>query len=67
MGMSSWVLDNEEMFYGTANDIMLEYQYPEINAEGANNFITSMMKHRDLLAHQSDSAITSVLLEMYYS
>lgn len=64
---SDWVLQNEEVFYGVANDVMLEYQYPEATVEGSDMFITNMMKHRDLITHQSDSAITSVLLEMYYS
>ncbi len=67
MGMSNLILDNEEMFYGGAQDIVLEYQHPAgPTSWGADEFVTDMMKQRDLVAHQSDSTITSTLLEIYY-
>ena len=66
MGMSNYILDNEEMFYGGAQDIVLEYQYPERSAYRADAFVTTMMEQRDLVAHQSDSTVTSTLLEIYY-
>ena len=66
MGMSNYILDNEEMFYGGAQDIVLEYQYPERSAYRADAFVTTMMDQRDLVAHQSDSTVTSTLLEIYY-
>ena len=66
MGMSNYILDNEEMFYGGAQDIVLEYQHPGPTAWGADEFVTDMMKQRDLVAHQSDSTVTSTLLEIYY-
>jgi hypothetical protein len=45
---------------------MREYQYPEATTWGADEFVTDMMKQRNLVAHQSDSTITSTLLEIYY-
>ena len=66
MVMSNYILDNEEMFYGGAQDIVLEYQYPERSAYRADAFVTTMMDQRDLVAHQSDSTVTSTLLEIYY-
>lgn len=66
MGMSNYILDLEEQFYGGAQDIVLEYQYPERSAYRADAFVTTMMEQRDLVAHQSDSTVTSTLLEIYY-
>lgn len=66
MGMSNFILDNEEKFYNIARSIALDYQHPGPTSWGADEFITDMMKQRDLVAHRSDSAITSTLFEIYY-
>lgn len=66
MGMSSFVIDMEEQFYGGAQDIVYEYQYPHTTCQGADSFVTTMMQQRDLVAHQSESEIHETLLEIYY-
>ena len=64
--MKSFAMDMEEDFFGGAQEIVHEYQYPEATCQGADIFITKMMEYRDQVSHLSDSAITSTLLEIYY-
>lgn len=44
MGMSSWILDNEEMFYSGADDVKIE-------CETLEEFIDVMTPQMDLVAH----------------
>ena len=59
MGMSDYILGNEEAFYGTADDVKLEHD----NIEA---FVEMMMTQRDLVAHQSDEEVREILGEIWH-
>ena len=44
MGMSSWILDNEEMFFEGANDVLHE-------CESFQEFVGIMKPQMDLVSH----------------
>lgn len=59
MGMSSYILDNEEMFYGTADDVKLE-------CDNMDQFLEMMMTQKDLVSHISDDDIVDTLKEIWH-
>ena len=59
MGMSSLVLDNEEMFYSAADDVKLE-------CNNLEEFIALMTPQMDLVAYTPKSQVIEILKEIYY-
>ena len=59
MGMSSLVLDNDEMFYSAADDVKLE-------CDNLEEFIALMTPQMDLVAHTPKSQVIETLKEIYY-
>ena len=64
--MKNFAMDMEEDFFGGAQDIVHEYQYPEASCQRADSFVAKMMEYRDQVSHLSDQYIMEVLAEMYY-
>ena len=56
MGMSSWILDNEEMFFEGANDVLHE-------CESFEEFKKVMAPQMDLVAHLDN--VSEQLSEMW--
>jgi hypothetical protein len=59
MGMSSLVLDNDEMFYSAADDVKLE-------CNNLEEFIALMTPQMDLVAYTPKSQVIEILKEIYY-
>ena len=59
MGMSSLVLDNDEMFYSAADDVKLE-------CNNLEEFIALMTPQMDLVAYTPKSQVIETLKEIYY-
>lgn len=59
MGMSNYILGNEEMFYGTADDVKLE-------CDNMDQFLEMMMTQKDLVSHISDDDIIDTLKEIWH-
>lgn len=59
MGMSSLVLDNEEMFYNAADDVKLE-------CDNLEEFITLMTPQMDLVANTPKSQVIEILKEIWH-
>ena len=57
MGMSSLILDNEEMFFGGANDVIIE-------CDTVEEFIEMMKPQMDLVAHLDN--VEEQLSAMYH-
>ena len=57
MGMSSWILDNEEMFFEGANDVLHE-------CESFEEFKKVMAPQMDLVAHLDN--VEETLSAMYH-
>ena len=58
MGMSSWILDNEEMFYDGAQDVILE-------CESYQEFLSVMEPQMDLVVHLPTEEVYNNLSEMW--
>lgn len=59
MGMSSFVIDMEEQFYGGANDVKLE-------CDNLDEYLEIMMRYRDQVSHQSDKVVIETLKEIWH-
>ena len=59
MGMSNFVLDQEEMFYNAADDVKLECDNIEV-------FINVMRSQCDLVKHLEWSEVVDVLKEIWH-
>ena len=59
MGMSSFVIDMEEQFYGGANDVKLE-------CDNLDEYLEIMMRYRDQVSHQSDNVVIETLKEIWH-
>ena len=58
MGMSSWILDNEEMFYDGAQDVITE-------CESYEEFLGMMKPQLDLVAHLPLEQVLDNLSELW--
>lgn len=59
MGMSSFVMDMEEQFYGGADDVKLE-------CDNLDEYLELMMRYRDQVSHQSDNVVIKTLKEIWH-
>jgi len=59
MGMSSFVIDMEEQFYGGADDVKLE-------CDNLDEYLEIMMRYRDQVSHQSDNVVIETLKEIWH-
>jgi len=59
MGMSSFVIDMEEQFYGGADDVKLE-------CDNLDEYLELMMRYRDQVSHQSDDVVIDTLKEIWH-
>ncbi len=59
MGMSSFVMDMEEQFYGGADDVKLE-------CDNLEEYLELMMRYRDQVSHQSDNVVIETLKEIWH-
>ena len=59
MGMSSFVIDMEEQFYGGADDVKLE-------CDNLDEYLEIMMRYRDQVSHQSDDVVIETLKEIWH-
>lgn len=59
MGMSSFVIDMEEQFYGGADDVKLE-------CDNMDEYLELMMRYRDQVSHQSDDVVIDTLKEIWH-
>ena len=59
MGMSSFVMDMEEQFYGGADDVKLE-------CDNLDEYLELMMRYRDQVSHQSDNVVIETLKEIWH-
>ena len=59
MGMSSFVIDMEEQFYGGADDVKLE-------CDNLDEYLELMMRYRDQVSHQSDNVVIETLKEIWH-
>ena len=59
MGMSSFVIDMEEQFYGGADDVKLE-------CDNLDEYLKIMMRYRDQVSHQSDNVVIETLKEIWH-
>ena len=59
MGMSDFVIEMEEQFYGGADDVKLE-------CDNINKFIELMMRYRDQVSHQSNEEVIDILKEIWH-
>lgn len=59
MGMSSFVIDMEEQFYGGANDVKLE-------CDNLDEYLEIMMRYRDQVSHQPDTVVIKTLKEIWH-
>lgn len=53
------MINNEEMFYGTADDVKLE-------CDNMDKFLEMMLTQKDLVSHQSDDEIVDTLKEIWH-
>jgi len=59
MGMSSFVIDMEEQFYGGADDVKLE-------CDNLDEYLELMIRYRDQVSHQSDDVVIDTLKEIWH-
>ena len=59
MGMSSFVMDMEEQFYGGADDVKLE-------CDNLDEYLELMMRYRDQVSHQSANVVIETLQEIWH-
>jgi hypothetical protein len=59
MGMSSFVIDMEEQFYGGADDVKLE-------CDNLDEYLELMMRYRDQVSHQPDHVVIDTLKEIWH-
>ena len=59
MGMSSFVIDMEEQFYGGANDVKLE-------CDNLDEYLEIMMRYRHQVSHQPDTVVIETLKEIWH-
>jgi hypothetical protein len=59
MGMSSFVIDMEEQFYGGAEDVKLE-------CNNLEEYLELMMRYRDQVSHQLDHVVIETLKEIWH-